>query len=112
MIRKRFEEKVIELVDFGIQNLWGHFKDIILMACDVVCGKKREKRRKGDIWWWNEKVMEAISRKKDAHKVMCWSSADENKIRYKSMKNQLEKVIIKAMTLKAVVVLTEFLGKF
>ena len=34
------EEKVIELVDVGAPNLWGHFMDGVLEACDEVCGKK------------------------------------------------------------------------
>ena len=38
-IRKQFEEKVIELVDVGMPNLWGHFKDEVSKACDEVCGK-------------------------------------------------------------------------
>ena len=38
-IRKRFEEKVTKLVD-GVPNLWGHFNDGVLEACDDVCGKK------------------------------------------------------------------------
>ena len=45
-IRKRFEEKVIKLVDAGAPNLWGHFKD----------GKKRGRISKGDARWWNEEV--------------------------------------------------------
>ena len=36
-IRKQFEEKVIELVDVGVPNLWGHFKDGVLETCDAVC---------------------------------------------------------------------------
>ena len=35
-IRKRFEEKVIELVDAGIPNWWGHLKDGVqrhMMRC-------------------------------------------------------------------------------
>ena len=40
MIRKRFEENVIELVHLGTSNVWGHFKDGVLDACDEVCGKK------------------------------------------------------------------------
>ena len=55
-IRKRFEEKVIELVDVGTPNLWGHFKDGVLEACDEVCGKKRERWIKEDTWWCNEEV--------------------------------------------------------
>ena len=47
-IRKRFEEKVIELVDIAVTNLWGHCKDGVLGACDEVCGKKMGRKNKGD----------------------------------------------------------------
>ena len=47
-INKRFQEKVIIIVDIGASNLWGHFKDWILWACDEVCGKKFGKRSNGD----------------------------------------------------------------
>ena len=50
-IRKRFKEKVTKLVDVGVPNLWEHFKDGVLKACDEVCGKKRGRRNKGDTWW-------------------------------------------------------------
>ena len=80
-IRKRLEEKVIKLVDVGSPNLWGHFKDGVLKACDEVCGKKRGSRNKGDTWWWNEGVKEAVSRKKEAHKAICQNSTEENKRR-------------------------------
>ena len=50
--RKRFKEKVIELVDVGAPNLCGHFNDGILKACDEVC----EMRRKGNTCCWNEEV--------------------------------------------------------
>ena len=67
--RMRLEEKVIELVDVGVQNLWVHSKNEILRECYDVCGKKRGKRKsKGDTWYWNDD-MEAITRKKDAHKA-------------------------------------------
>ena len=46
-----------------------------------------ERRSKGDIWWWNEEVKEAVSRKKDAHKAMYQNSIGENKRRLKSLKN-------------------------
>ena len=41
----RFEEKVIELIDVGAPNWWGHFKDGVLEAFDEVCGKKRGRRQ-------------------------------------------------------------------
>ena len=34
-----------------------------LKTCDDVCYKKMEWRSKGDKWWWNEEVKEAVSRK-------------------------------------------------
>ena len=77
-IRKQIEEKVIKIVGVGTPNLWEHFKDWILKACDEVCGKKRG-RNKGDTWWWKEEVKEAVSRKKEAHKAMCRKSTEENK---------------------------------
>ena len=49
-IRKQFEGKVAKLVDVGASSLWGHFKDGVLEACDEMCGKKRGRRIKGDIW--------------------------------------------------------------
>ena len=49
------------------------------------------RRSKGDTWWWNEEVKEAVSIKKEAHKAMCQNSTEENKRRYKSMKNNAKK---------------------
>ena len=63
-IRKQFEEKVTESVDVGALSLWGHIKNGVLMACDEVCGKKWVSRSKGDTWWWNEDVKQAVSRRK------------------------------------------------
>ena len=63
-IRKSFEEDIIDLVDVGALNLWGHFKDVVLYACDGVCGMKRGRISKGDAWWWNEDVKKAVSEKK------------------------------------------------
>ena len=44
-------------------NFLGTFQGFDLMACVEVCWKKRG-RSKGDTWWWNEEVKEAVSRKK------------------------------------------------
>ena len=68
----------MELVYAGAPNLRGHFKDEVLKACDEVCRKKRGRRSKGDTWWWNEEVKEAVSRKKDKHKAMCQNNTEEN----------------------------------
>ena len=48
-------------------------------------------------------MKEAVSRKKDAHKAMCQDNIEENKWRYKSMKNKATK----AMREKAKEVLTK-----
>ena len=73
--------------------MWGHFKNGVLKACDAVCGKKRGRRSKGDTCWWNEVVKEAVSKMKDAHKVMCLNNTEENKRRYKSMTNKSRKAV-------------------
>ena len=44
MMRKRFEEKVMTLVDVGVPNLCGHFKDGILKACGEVCVRRSKGR--------------------------------------------------------------------
>ena len=49
-IKRRIEEKVTKLVDVGASNLWGHFNDGVLVACDVVCEKKRGRRSNRDTW--------------------------------------------------------------
>ena len=72
-----------------------------------VCGKKRERRSKGDILWWSEEVREAVSRKKDAHEAMCQNSTEENKRRSESMKNKASKAFKKAMREMSEEALTE-----
>ena len=96
-IWKRLVEQATGLVDVGAPNLWGHFKDGGLKACDEMCEKKRGRRTKGDIWQWNEEVKEAVSRKKESHKAICKNSTEEKKRRYKSMKNKADKAVLKAM---------------
>ena len=65
------------------------------------------RRSKGDTWWWNEEVKEEISRKKESHKAMCQNSTEENKRRYKSLKNKAKKAVSKAMREKTEEVHTE-----
>ena len=103
--RKQFKKKVIELVDVGVPNLWRHFKDGGLEACGEVCWKKRWGRSKGDAWWWNEEVKAAVTRKKNTHKATCQNNTEENKRRYKSMKN---KAVSKVMREKAEDALAEW----
>ena len=55
-------------------------------------------------------MKEAVSRKKDAHKAMCQNSTEENKRRYKSLKNKAKKAVSKAMTEKTEKVLSELLN--
>ena len=82
-------------------------KDGVLKACDEVCGKKRGKRSKGDKWWHNEEVKEAVSKKEEAHKAMYQNSTEGNKWRHKSMKNKANKAVSKAMIEKGEEALTK-----
>ena len=65
------------------------------------------KRSKGDILWWNEEMKEAVSLKKGTDKVMCQNIYEENKRRFKSMKNKAYKAVSTAMREKAEEALTE-----
>ena len=51
-------------------------------------------------------MKEAVSRK-DTHKAMCQNNAEENKRRYKSMKNKAKITVSKAMREKAEDTFTE-----
>ena len=42
-------------------------------------------------------MKETVSRKIDGHKAICQNSTDNNKRRYKSMKNKTKKPVSKAM---------------
>ena len=45
-------------------NLWKTFKDGVRRACDKVCGKKKSRKDRGDMCWWNEEVKDTIAKKK------------------------------------------------
>ena len=48
--RVRFEKRVKELVSTDAPDLWKTFKDGVLKTCDKVCGKKKSKRDREDMW--------------------------------------------------------------
>ena len=65
------------------------------MRC--VCGGENGRRGgKGDIWWWNEMMKDAISRIA-AHKVMDDNPTEENGYRFGRMTNRANKEVSKAM---------------
>ena len=73
-----------------------------------MCGKKRGRRSKGDTWWLNKDMKEAVLRKKEAvsrnmeaHKAICLNRTEENKWRFKSMKNKASKGVSTAIGEKA-----------
>ena len=45
-------------------DLWITFKDGVLKACDKMCGTKKSRRDRGDMWCWNEKGKDTIATKK------------------------------------------------
>ena len=69
--------------------------------------EKKSGRRKSDTLWWNEEVKEALLRMKEAHRAMCKNSTEENKRRYKSLKNKAKTAVSKALREKSEEALTE-----
>ena len=53
-------------------------------------------------------MKDAISRKKDVHKAMCWNSTVKNKKMCRSMKNKVDNAVSKAMNEMAKEALVEF----
>ena len=99
--RVRFEKKVKELVSTDVPGLWKTFKNDVLKACDKVFRKKKSRRNRGDMWWWNEKVKDFIPRKKAAFKELCKFPLEENKTQYKRLRNQMRKIVARAMKKEA-----------
>ena len=67
-------------------SFFNYYKDGFVWACDEMCRRNSFMRSNGDTWWWDEEVDKTISRKKDAHRAMCWNNAEENRNWYKSRK--------------------------
>ena len=95
--QEAIEEKVIKLVNVGVPFFLVHFKDGILISCDDLYERNRGRGSKGDAWWWNEELKVVDSRKREVQKAMCQISTEENKRRYKSIKNKAKKAVSKAM---------------
>ena len=50
-IKKKFEERVVELVDTDSMDLWGSYKKGVLQACDELRGKTNGRGDWGNTWW-------------------------------------------------------------
>ena len=62
------------------------------------CAERRKRGGdRGNTWWWNEKVKDAINRKKKALKLWCANRSAKNKNKHRKARNETKKVIAKAM---------------
>ena len=84
-------KRVKELVSTDAPDLRKTFKDGVLRACDEVCEKKKSRRDRGDMWWWKEEVKDTIARTKGAFKELYRFPSEENKTKYKCIRNQTRK---------------------
>ena len=48
-MKTRFQERVKELVDVDAHNISNTFENNVLQACDKVYGKKKGRRKHGDM---------------------------------------------------------------
>ena len=99
--RVRFEKRVKQLVSTDASHLLKTFRDGVLKACDELCGKKKSRRDQGDMWWWNEEIKDTITRQRAAFKELCRFPSEENKTQYKHIRNQMRKIVAKAMRMEA-----------
>ena len=59
--------------------------------------KDESEGTRGNTWWWNEQVKDAIDRKKKAFKLSCTNRSAESKYKYRKARNETKKVIAKAI---------------
>ena len=62
-IKLQFEERIVELVDTDSMDIRGSYENGVLRACDELCAKTKAKEDRGNTWWWNEQVKDAMDRK-------------------------------------------------
>ena len=67
-------------MNIDLEDLWWSYKNGVLKACDELCGKTKARGDRGNTWWWNEQVKDAIDRKKKAFKLWCTNRSAEIKI--------------------------------
>ena len=110
--RVRFQKRVTELISTDVPDLWENFKNGVLKACDEVCGKRKFRRDRGDMWWKNEEVKDTITTKKVALQELCRFPSQENKTKYKRIRNQTKKIVARAMKMEANQKLNNLYQKF
>ena len=98
--RVRFEKRV-KLVSTDAPDLWKTFKDDVPKACDQVGKKKKSRRDRGDMCWWNEEVNDTLARKKAAFKELRRFPSEENKTQYKRIRNQTRKIVARDVKMDA-----------
>ena len=100
-VKEKFEERIRKLVDIDSKDLWGFYKNGILKVCDELCGKTKARSDRGNTWWWNEQVKDAIDWKKKVFKLWSTNRSADNKNKYRKARNETKKVIMKAMRQEA-----------
>ena len=100
-MKEKFEERVVELVDTDSMDLWRSYKKEVLRDCDELCGKTKGGGDRGNTWWWNEQVRDAIDRKKKSFKLWCTNRSLKSKNNYRKARNETKKVIAKAIKQEA-----------
>ena len=63
-------ERVKEIMSNNNLDLWGLFKESVLMACNEVCGYTKNMTCNVDMWWWNNVEKDEIQEIMEACKEM------------------------------------------
>ena len=67
------------------------------MACDEVCGYKKNRKCKANMWWWNSGAKDEIQKKEEAYKEMKKNQIEKAKNEYRRLKEAAKTAIGKAM---------------
>ena len=91
LFNEEISKEVKKLEDFSWEQFWDVTTKVLKNACGVTNGKIQEPK---ETWWRNEKLQEAVKKKKESLKV--WQQNRGNAVkkqRYKASKKYLKKSV-------------------
>ena len=105
-IKRKFEERVMELVDIDSMDFWGSYQNRVLQVCDKLCGKTKVRGDRGNTWW-GSKGSNRLEKESVQIVVLESICGKENR----KARNETKEIITKAMKQKAEEKMSELFTK-
>ena len=76
------------------------------MACDELCGYKKNRKCNVNTWWWNSGAKDEIQKEKK-HIEMKRNPTEETKNEYRKLKTSAKKAVVRDVKEEAVIKINE-----